>query len=40
MIKNSMLKKFFEYEKQKDLKEKNNKVKPYKLPDIEWIKKK
>ena len=39
MIKNSMFKKFIEYKKQKDLKEKINKVKPYKLPDIEWIKK-
>ena len=34
-----MFKKFIEYKKQKDLKEKINKVKPYKWPDIEWIKK-
>ena len=39
MVKNSMFKKFIEYKKQKDLKEKINKVKPYKLPDMEWIKK-
>ena len=39
MIKNSVLKKFIEYKKQRDLKEKINKVKPYKLPDIERIKK-
>ena len=34
-----MFKKFIEYKKQKELKEENNKVKPYRLPDIEWIKK-
>ena len=39
MVKNLMFKKFIEYKKQKDLKEKINKVKPYKLPDMEWIKK-
>ena len=33
-----MFKKFIEYKKQKELKEENNKVKPYRLPDIEWIK--
>ena len=38
MDRNSMFKKFIEYKKQKELKEKNNKVKPYRLPDIEWIK--
>ena len=32
-----MFKKFIEYKKQKELKEENNKVKPYRLPDIEWI---
>ena len=35
MIKNSVFKKFIEYKKQKDLKEKTNKFKPYRLPDIE-----
>ena len=39
MIKNSVFKKFIEYKKQKDLKEKTNKFKPYRLPDIEQIKK-
>ena len=39
MIKNSVFKKFIEYKKQRDLKEKINKVKPYKLPDIKRIKK-
>ena len=34
-----MFKKFIEYKKQKELKEKINKVKPYRLPDIELIKK-
>ena len=34
-----MFKKFIEYKKQKELKEKISKVKPYRLPDIEWIKK-
>ena len=33
-----MFKKFIEYKKQKELKEENSKVKPYRLPDIEWIK--
>ena len=33
MIKNSKI------QKEKDLKEKINKVKPYRLPDIQWIKK-
>ena len=33
-----MFKKFIECKKQKELKEENNKVKPYRLPDIEWIK--
>ena len=32
------MKKLIEYKKEKDLKEKVNKVKAYKLPDIEWIK--
>ena len=39
MIKKSVFKKFIEYKKQNDLKEKINKFKPYRLPDIEWIKK-
>ena len=34
-----MFKKFIKYKKQKELKEKKNKVKPYRLPDTEWIKK-
>ena len=34
-----MIKKLIEYKKEKDLKEKINKVKPYKLPHIEWVKK-
>ena len=40
MIKNQnlIMKKLIEYKKEKDLKEKVNKVKAYKLPDIEWIK--
>ena len=37
--KDLMIKKLIEYKKEKDLKEKINKVKPYKLPDIEWVKK-
>ena len=39
MIKNSAFQIFIEQKKQKDLKEKVNKVKPYRLPDIQWIKK-
>ena len=41
MIKNKdlMIKKLIEYKKEKDLKENINKVKAYKLPDIEWVKK-
>ena len=35
--KNLMIKKLIEYTKEKDLQEKINKVKPYKLPDIEWV---
>ena len=40
MVKNRnlIIKKLIEYKKEKDLKEKVNKVKAYKLPDIEWIK--
>ena len=34
-----MIKKLVEYKKEKDLKEKINKVTLYKLPDIEWVKK-
>ena len=34
-----MIKKLIEYKKEKDLKEKINKVKPYELPNIEWFKK-
>ena len=37
--KDLMMKKLIEYKKEKDLKEKINKVKPYKSPDIEWVKK-
>ena len=37
--KNLMIKKLVEYKKEKDLKEKINKVTLYKLPDIEWVKK-
>ena len=39
MIKNSVFKKFIEYKKQRDLKEKINKVKPYKLPVLNELKK-
>ena len=41
MIENKslMIKKLIEYKKEKDLKEKISKVKPYKLPNIEWFKK-
>ena len=34
-----MIKKLIEYKKEKDLKEKINKGKPYTLPNIEWLKK-
>ena len=39
MIENKslMIKKLIEYKKEKDLKEKISKVKPYKLPNIEWF---
>ena len=37
--KDLMIKKLIEYKNQKDLKEKINKVKPYKLPHTEWVKK-
>ena len=37
--KNLMIKKLIEYKKEKDLKEKINKGKPYTLPNIEWLKK-
>ena len=37
--KNLVIKKLVEYKKEKDLKEKINKVTLYKLPDIEWVKK-
>ena len=36
--KNLMIKKLIEYKKEKALKEKIDKVKPYKLPNIEWFK--
>ena len=34
-----MFKTIIEYKKQKELNKKINTIKPYKLPDIEWIKK-